>query len=61
VAADLQGAYADATDAGAAWTGAAALGRSRIVSTVLLLLAVVLLAGLVRQRRSARRTRSSSA
>jgi hypothetical protein len=60
-AADLQGAYADATDAGAAWTGAAALGRSRIVSTVLLLLAVVLLAGLVRQRRSARRTRSSSA
>jgi hypothetical protein len=60
-AADLQGAYADATDAGAAWTGAAGLGRSRIVSTVLLLLAVVLLAGLVRQRRSARRTRSSSA
>jgi hypothetical protein len=59
-AADLQGAYADATEANAAWTDAAALGRSRIVSTVLLLLAVVLLVGLVRQRRSATRTRSSS-
>jgi len=59
-AADLEGAYTDATDASAAWTGAAALGRSRIVSAVLLLLAVVLLAGLVRQRRSARRARSTA-
>jgi hypothetical protein len=59
--ADVQGAYADATDARAAWTVAAALGRSRIVSAVLLLLAVALFAGLVRQQRSARRARSSSA
>jgi hypothetical protein len=54
-AGDLQGAYGDATDAATAWTGAAGRGRSRIVSAVLLLLAVVLLAGLVRQRRGARR------
>ncbi|HYK96722.1 MAG TPA: hypothetical protein VE011_12800 [Candidatus Dormibacteraeota bacterium] len=52
---DLQAAYADATEGAAAWTGAAPVGRSRIVSAVLLLLAVVLLAGLVRQRRSVRR------
>ncbi|HEY4189548.1 MAG TPA: hypothetical protein VGM28_03925 [Candidatus Limnocylindrales bacterium] len=60
-AGDLQGAYADAVDAQAAWTDAAGDGRSRIVSAVLLLLAVVLLAGLVRQRRNALRARSSSA
>jgi hypothetical protein len=56
---DLERGYALATGATEAWRGAAALGRSRIVSAALLLLAVALLAGLIRQRRRSRGARSS--
>jgi hypothetical protein len=52
-AGDLSSAYSDATDAGAAWRNAAAVGRTRILSFALLLVALGLFAGLVRQRRRA--------
>jgi hypothetical protein len=58
-AGDLQHAYALAAGATDSWQRAAALGRSRIVSVALLLLALVLLGGLVRQRRRARGTPDS--
>ena len=58
-AGDLKDAYASATGATVAWSSAAALGRSRIVSAGLLLLAVVLLGGIVRQQRRGRRTAGS--
>ena len=50
-AGDVQQAYVLATDASGAWTGAAGLGRSRIVSVLLLLVALALVVGLVRQQR----------
>jgi hypothetical protein len=56
---DLERGYALATGATDAWRGAAALGRSRILSVALLLLAIALLAGLIRQRRRARGMRGS--
>jgi hypothetical protein len=48
---DLQTAYGAAQDADAAWTRASGVGRSRIVSLVVLLVALILFAGLVRQQR----------
>ena len=56
---DLERGYALATGATDAWRDAAGLGRSRIVSVALLLLAIALLAGLIRQRRRARGMRGS--
>lgn len=50
-AGDVQQAYVLATDASGTWTGAAGLGRSRIVSVLLLLVALALVVGLVRQQR----------
>lgn len=55
-AGDLQTSYAAAGEAEAAWSNAASVGRSRIVSTALLLVALALFVSLVRQamrRRSA--------
>ena len=54
-AGNIQVAYASALQAEAAWEGAPRVGRSRIVSTVLLLLAVVLLIGLLRGQRTRRK------
>jgi hypothetical protein len=48
---DIETAYVAALVAEAAWIDAADLGRTRLVSTVLLTLALLLLASLVRQRR----------
>jgi len=48
---DLAASYAAAQQAQITWTDAPRLGRSRIVSTVLLLVALGLLIGLIRQRR----------
>ena len=48
---DIETAYVAALAAEAAWIDAADLGRTRLVSTVLLTLALLLLASLVRQRR----------
>jgi hypothetical protein len=50
-AGDLQVAYDEARDADAAWSTAPQVGRSRIVSTTLLLIALILLVGIVRERR----------
>jgi hypothetical protein len=57
-AGDLETAYASAQAADSAWTSAAGVGRSRILSTALLLLALVAFAGLIRQRN--RRSRSEA-
>jgi hypothetical protein len=54
-AGDLDGAIAAAADAEAAWQAVPEVARGRIVSGVLLALALLLLAGLVRQRRRPRR------
>jgi hypothetical protein len=54
-AGDLEGAYEAATEATAAWSSAAALGRSRIVSAALLVVAFLLVLGIIRQRRRAGR------
>jgi hypothetical protein len=54
-AGDLQAAYASAQAAGTAWTSAPRVGRSRIVSVLLLVLALVVFVGLIRQHN--RRTR----
>ena len=48
---DLAAAYSAAQQAQITWTDAPRLGRSRIVSTALLLVALGLLIGLIRQRR----------
>jgi hypothetical protein len=48
---DIETAYVAALAAEAAWIDAADLGRTRLVSTVLLTFALLLLASLVRQRR----------
>jgi hypothetical protein len=48
---DLQVAYDEARDADSAWSTAPQVGRSRIVSTALLLIALILLVGIVRERR----------
>ena len=50
-AGDIEAAYASALQAEAAWSGAPHVGRSRIVSAVLLIVALILLVGLVRQQR----------
>ncbi|HYL41276.1 MAG TPA: hypothetical protein VET90_08210 [Candidatus Binatus sp.] len=50
-AGDLQAADHDASDATAAWTSAAAVGRGRVISAVVLAIAVALFAGLVVSRR----------
>lgn len=50
-AGDLQTAYTSAQVAETVWSGAAGVGRSRIVSTALLLLALALFAGIIRSRR----------
>jgi hypothetical protein len=54
-AGEIKMAYESALQAEAAWTGAAQVGRSRIVSTVLLLVALILLIGLIRQQRRRRK------
>ena len=59
-AGDIQVAYAAALQAEAAWAGAPAVGRSRIVSTVLLLVALLLLAGLVRGQLTRRRATTTA-
>jgi hypothetical protein len=59
-AGDIQAAYASAGQAEAAWTGAAHVGRSRIVSVVLLAVALILLVGLVRQQRRRRAARQTT-
>ncbi len=59
-AGDIQVAYAAALQAEAAWAGAPAVGRSRIVSTVLLLVAMLLLAGLVRGQLTRRRVTTTA-
>lgn len=48
---DVQAAYDAAIDARASWESAAAAGRSRILSAVLLLLAFILVVGFIRPRR----------
>ncbi len=58
-AGELEAAYAAATFAKAAWSSAAGAGRSRILSTVLLLIALVLIVGFVRARRRAQEPASS--
>jgi hypothetical protein len=50
-AGDLQAAYANADAARTEWLGAAAVGRSRIVSVALLVMALLLAIGLLRERR----------
>jgi hypothetical protein len=60
-AGDIELAYGSAVRAEAAWAGAPRVGRSRIVSTVLLVVALVLLAGLLRQQRQQRRKRPGAA
>ncbi|HET7181111.1 MAG TPA: hypothetical protein VFI15_02660 [Candidatus Limnocylindrales bacterium] len=50
-AGDLQPAYADATSAESAWRNAADAGRARILSVILLAIALFLLIGLVRRGR----------
>ena len=54
-AGDIEVAFTSAVRAEAAWTGATQVGRSRIVSIVLLLVALVLLLGLIRQQRRRRK------
>jgi len=54
-AGDVDGAFHGAAVAEDVWLGAPAVGRSRVVSVGLLALALVLLAGLVRQRRRVER------
>ena len=49
-AGDIEAAYASALRAEAAWAAAPQVGRSRIVSVVVLLVALVLLIGLLRQQ-----------
>ena len=58
---DLESAYPAALDAGAAWAVAPRLGRARIISTVLLLVAFLLLAGHVRQQQRRRGGRAPGA
>jgi hypothetical protein len=53
-AGDVKVAFESALRAEAAWAGAAQVGRSRIVSSVLLLVALILLIGLIRQQRHRR-------
>lgn len=53
-AGDIEAAYTSALEAEAAWSAAPSVGRSRIVSTALLLVALILLIGLVRQQRRRR-------
>jgi hypothetical protein len=53
-AGDIEVAYESAVRAEAAWSGAPQVGRSRIVSTALLAVALILLAGLIRQQRRRR-------
>jgi hypothetical protein len=50
-AGDLQVAYDEARAADSAWSTAPQVGRSRIVSTTLLLIALILFVGIVRERR----------
>ena len=57
-AGDLEGAYVAAESAQAAWLGAARTGRARIVSTVLLLLALAVFASLFRRGQRGRPVRS---
>lgn len=58
-AGDLQTAYASAQAAETTWTSAPEVGRSRMVSVALLLLAIVVFGGLIRQL--SRRKRSGAA
>lgn len=57
-AGDLESAYASAQAAEGAWTSAARVGRSRILSTALLLLALIAFAVIIRQHN--RRSRSEA-
>ncbi len=57
---DLQASYAAAQAAQATWTSASDVGRSRIVSVVLLLVAAVLFAGLFWQQRRRKPTGTAS-
>ena len=59
-AGEIQIAYASALQAEAAWAGAPQVGRSRIVSSVLLLVAVLLLLGLIRGQWLRRRTAAAA-
>lgn len=56
----LEEAYPAAQAAATAWQRAPEIGRSRIVSTLLLLAAIALFAGIVRQQRWRRPTRASA-
>ncbi len=58
-AGDIETAYVAAVGAAEAWHNAASSGRSRIVSTALLTVALVLLFGLVRQARRRRAARAT--
>jgi hypothetical protein len=58
-AGELEPAYRSAQAAAAVWSGAADIGRSRMVSAALLVLALVLFLGLVRQSRQSRRKRAA--
>jgi hypothetical protein len=55
-AGNIEAAYGSALQAEVAWAAAPSVGRSRIVSTTLLLVALILLVGLVRQQRRRRAT-----
>ena len=57
-AGDLETAYDSAEAARTAWTSAARVGRARILSTALLLFALIAFAGLIRQHN--RRSRSEA-
>jgi hypothetical protein len=59
-AGDIEVAYTAALQAEAAWSGAPRVGRSRIVSTALLVVALILLIGLVRQQRRRRAAASKA-
>ena len=57
-AGDLETAYASAQSADSTWAAAASVGRSRMLSAALLLLALLAFAGLIRQHN--RRSRSEA-
>ena len=58
-AGELEPAYRSAQAAAAVWSSAVDIGRSRMVSAALLVLALVLFLGLVRQSRQSRRKRAA--
>jgi hypothetical protein len=59
-AGDLQAAYESAQAANDVWSGAAEVGRNRLISVAVLVLAFLLLLGLLRQRMRGRSGRSAA-